>query len=63
MTRKPPRRAVDRRPVMRATPGQVLAWLDDRLTEDPDLRRRVERVLAALRKEETALVRRRRRAR
>jgi hypothetical protein len=60
MMRKPAKRAADRRQGGRVTTDQVMAWLDERLAEDPGLRQRIERVLAALRKEETALVRRRR---
>ena len=61
--RKPPRRASARRPRGRPTMDQVLAWLDERLAADPDLRRRVARVVAALRREERAVARRQRRAR
>jgi hypothetical protein len=39
-----------------------MVWLDQRLAEDPDLRRRVGRVLTALRKEQKTPVRRRRAA-
>jgi hypothetical protein len=44
------------------TRTQIMAWLDERLAEDPDLLRRVKHVLAALRKEQAARVRRQHRA-
>ena len=44
------------------TTNQIVAWLADRLAQDPKLRQGVKRVLGALRKAETALARRRRRA-
>jgi hypothetical protein len=45
------------------TPAQVRAWLDERFTAEPDLRRRIGRVLAALQKAEGHSVRRPPRAR
>jgi hypothetical protein len=44
--------------VSRVTPAQVRAWLDDRFRAEPDLLRRISRVLAALQKAEAASARR-----
>jgi hypothetical protein len=60
--RKPLRPAAPRRQRGRVTRTQIMAWLDERLAEDPDLLRRVKHVLAALRKEQAARVRRQHRA-
>jgi hypothetical protein len=64
--RKPLQRATrprGRSRVSRVTPAQVRAWLDERFTTEPDLRRRIGRVLAALQKAEAASARRPPRAR
>jgi hypothetical protein len=61
--RKPPGRATRRREPEIVTTNQIVAWLDNRLREDRDLRRAVARVLAALRREQAAPARRGRRAR
>jgi hypothetical protein len=61
--RKPPGRATRGREPEIVTTNQIVAWLDTRLRQDRDLRRAVARVLAALRKEQAASVRRARRAR
>jgi hypothetical protein len=60
--RKPLRRAADRRPPERVTTNQIMAWLAARLAQDPQLRRSIGRVLAALRKAEAPALARRRRA-
>jgi hypothetical protein len=64
--RKPLQRATRSRRrsrVSRVTPAQVRAWLDDRFTAEPDLLRRIGRVLAALQRAEAAPARRPARAR
>ena len=64
--RKPLQRATRSRRrsrVSRVTPAQVRAWLDDRFTAEPDLLRRIGRVLAALQKAEGHSARRPPRAR
>ncbi|MGH7753935.1 MAG: hypothetical protein ACREN5_14090 [Gemmatimonadales bacterium] len=58
--RKPPRRAASRREPERVTTNQIVAWLAERLAQDPKLRQGVQRVVAALRKAETVRARRRR---
>jgi hypothetical protein len=45
------------------TTNQIIAWLAERLAQDPQLRRSIERVLAALRRAEAPALARRRRAR
>jgi hypothetical protein len=61
--RKPLHRAVPRREAEHVTTNQIVGWLRTRLVNDPDLRRSLKRVLAALRRAEaTAPVRRRRRS-
>jgi hypothetical protein len=60
--RKSPQRATRPRPSARVTADEVRGWLEDRLAVDPDLRRSIKRVLAALRRAETAVSVRRRRA-
>jgi hypothetical protein len=57
--RKPPRQAVDRREAERVTTNQIMAWLEARLATDPQLRRSIKRVLAALRRAEASVRRRR----
>jgi hypothetical protein len=44
------------------TTNQIMVWLTERLAQDPQLRRSIERVLVALRKAEMPAPRRRRRA-
>jgi hypothetical protein len=61
--RKSPQRATKSRPPGRVTADEVRVWLEDRLAVDPDLRRSIKRVLAALRRAEAAVSVRRRRAR
>lgn len=59
--RKPLQRATRPRArtrVSRVTPAHVRAWLDERFTAEPDLLRRIGRVLAALQKAEAASARR-----
>ena len=60
--RKPLHRAADRRPPERVTTNEIMTWLAERLAQDPQLRRSIQRVLAALRKAEATPIRRRRRA-
>ena len=60
--RKPLRRSTKLRPEPRPINQDVMVWMSEQLASDPALRRRVGRVLAALRKERTVRVRRRRRA-
>jgi hypothetical protein len=60
--RKPLRHAAPPRQRGRVTRAQIMAWLDERLAEDPDLLRRVKHVLAALRKEQATRGRKQRRA-
>jgi hypothetical protein len=60
--RNPIRRAAGRRPPERVTTNQIMAWLAERLAQDAQLRRSIERVLAALRKAESPALTRRRRA-
>ena len=59
--RKPPQRAAGRRPPERVTTNQIMAWLAERLAQDPQLRRSIERVLTALRKAGAPALARRRR--
>jgi hypothetical protein len=61
--RKPLHPAARSRHRSRVTPAQVRAWLDERFTAEPDLLRRIGRVLAALQKAEAAPARRSPRAR
>jgi len=61
--RKPLQRATRTRRRSRVTPAQVRAWLDERFIAEPDLRRRIGRVLAALQKAEGHAARRPSRAR
>ena len=61
--RKPLQRATRSRRRSRVTPAQVRAWLDERFTAEPDLLRRIGRVLAALQKAEAHPARRPSRAR
>ena len=56
--RKPLQRATRSRRRSRVTPAQVRAWLDDRFRAEPDLLRRISRVLAALLEAEAASARR-----
>ena len=63
MVRKPLRRAAGWREPERVTTNQIMAWLAERLAQDPQLRRSIERVLTALQKAEAAGDARRRRAR
>jgi hypothetical protein len=60
--RRSPQRATRPPPPARVTSDEVRVWLEDRLAVDPALRRSIKRVLAALRKAETAVSVRRRRA-
>ena len=63
VVRKPLQRAAARRPPEHITTNQIVAWLSERLAQDPQLRRSLGRVLAALRRAEApARARRRRRA-
>ena len=61
--RKPLQRAAGRRQPEQVTTNQIMAWLAERLAQDPQLRRSIERVLTALRKAEAPALARRRRAR
>lgn len=63
VVRKPLRRAAGWREPERVTTNQIMAWLAERLAQDPQLRRSIARVLTALQRAEAAGVARRRRAR
>jgi hypothetical protein len=63
VARKPLKRAAGWREPERVTTNQIMAWLAERLAQDPQLRRSIERVLTALQRAEAAGVARRRRAR
>lgn len=60
--RKPLQRATRGRLPEHVTTNQIMVWLTERLAQDPQLRRSIERVLAALRRAETPAPRKRRRA-
>jgi hypothetical protein len=57
--RKPLQRAAARRRTKHLTTNQIVAWLEARLAIDPQLRRSIKRVLAALRRAEAPVRRRR----
>jgi hypothetical protein len=57
--RKPLQRAAARRQTKYLTTNQIVAWLKARLAFDPQLRRSIKRVLAALRRAEAPVRRRR----
>jgi hypothetical protein len=62
VARKPLQRVSARRPPEHITTNQIMAWLTERLAQDPQLRRSLRRVLAALRNAEAPTHVRRRRA-
>ena len=57
--RKPLQRAANGRPPERVTTNQIMAWLNERLAQDPKLRRRINQVLTALQKMEAPALARR----
>jgi hypothetical protein len=57
--RRPLQRAAARRRTKHLTTNQIVAWLEARLAIDPQLRRSIKRVLAALRRAEAPVRRRR----